>query len=76
MTLASNPDSMFAVSGGGGGWWSQLLRDQSVEPPPRVGFDRLDQYHPGPGFRVLDLLLESASLLPVALVAAGDLLFV
>jgi hypothetical protein len=61
---------------GGGGWWSQLLRDQSVGPPPRVGFDRLDQFHPGPGFRVLDLLLESASLFPVALVAAGDLLFV
>jgi hypothetical protein len=62
--------------GGGGGWWSQLLRDQSVGPPPRIGFDRLDQFHPGPGFRVLDFLLESASLLPVALVAAGDLLFV
>jgi hypothetical protein len=73
VTLACIPGSMFAVRGGA---WSQLLHDQSVGPPPRVGFDRLDQFHPGPGFRVLDLLLESASLLPVALVAAGDLLFV
>jgi hypothetical protein len=76
MTLANNPGFMFAVTGGRGGWWSQLLRDQSVGPLPWVGFDRLDQFHPGPGFRVLDLLLESASLLPVALVAAGDLLFI
>jgi hypothetical protein len=74
MTLASNPGSMFAVNGGG--WWFQLLRDQPVGPPPQVGFNRLDQFHPGPGFRVLDFLLESASLLPLALVAAGDLLFV
>jgi hypothetical protein len=70
MTLASNLSSMFA------GWWSQFLRDQSVGPPPRVGFDRLDQFHPGPGFGVLYFLLESASLLPVALIAVGDLLFV
>jgi hypothetical protein len=57
----------------GGGWWSQLLRNQSVGPPPRIGFDRFDQFHPGPGFGVLYFLLESASLLPVALIAVGDL---
>jgi hypothetical protein len=74
MTLASKPGSMFAVSGGGGR--SQLLRDQSVRPSPRVGFDRLDQFHSGPGFRDLDLLLKSASLLPVVLVVVGNLSFV
>jgi hypothetical protein len=71
MRLVRHPGSMIAVSGGD--WWTQLLRDQSVGPPPRVGFD---QFHSGPGFRVLDLQLESASPFPVVLVAAGDLPFV